>query len=336
MSDYLHECLERHGDVTRALFGSRQDLQEVERLSSGIVRTGRLTYDDIETITDAGLWRGDRFWQWPTREEFDERCEHRPLDGLSVLPKRRKAIIGRLLDVFRHIEPVSVVLRFIDPKNFGILSPPVEKLLEIGPSHNLLEKYLKYVKDLQYLRDHRAFHSAAEVDMALWVVREAIQSVESRSDRLKDAVPEHREWVEAFWSDRMLRDIRVRNLTESLFGTVTLAQLAEALMSGRRMPGEQDRVKLAARIAGIEFEQAVMQVARARATVRRDERDKPPLMSVVNNLGMQPEIKTRWQRAVRTRNAAVHSYPPLTRAEVDKLLVAMREAINWTHGLIST
>ena len=170
--------------------------------------------------------------------------------------------------------------------------------------------------------------------MALWVVREAIQSVESRSDRLQNAVPEHREWVEAFWSDRKLRDIRVRNLTESLFGTVTLAQLAEALMSGRRMPGEQDRVKLAARIAGIEFEQAVMQVARVCATVPQDERDRPSLMSVVNNLGMQPEIKTRWQRAVRTRNDAVHN-DPLTRARVDELLAAMREALDWTYGSTS-
>ena len=225
------------------------------------------------------------------------------------------------------------MLRFIDPKNFGILSPPVEKLLELGASHNPLGKYLKYVKDLQYLRDHRDFRSAAEVDMALWVVREAIQSVESRSHRLQDAVPEHREWVEAFWSDRMLRDIRVRNLTESLFGTVTLAQFAEALMSGRRMPGEQNRMKLAARISGIEFEKAVMQVAQARATVRRDERDRPSLMSVVNNLGMQPEVKTRWQRAVKTRNKAVHDRPadPLTRAQVDELLAAMREALNWTR-----
>ena len=45
MSDYLHECLDRHGDVTRALYGRAQDLREVERRSSRIIESGRLTYD---------------------------------------------------------------------------------------------------------------------------------------------------------------------------------------------------------------------------------------------------------------------------------------------------
>ncbi len=54
MSDYLHECLDRHGVVTRALYGRTQDLREVERRSSRIIESGRLTYDDVESIIHAG------------------------------------------------------------------------------------------------------------------------------------------------------------------------------------------------------------------------------------------------------------------------------------------
>ncbi|MCY4498414.1 MAG: hypothetical protein OXC14_14135 [Rhodospirillaceae bacterium] len=318
--------------MSEALYGRRQDLQEIQRRSADIIKTGRLTYDDIETITHAESWRGGTFWQWPTSEEFNERCANRPLDGLSILPRRRAAIIDQLLYVFRHIEPVSVVLRFVDPGNFGILSPPVEKLLEIGPSHKPREKYLRYIRDLQDLRDRRGFKTAAEVDMALWVVREAIETVQSRTDRLRDTVPEHRSWAESFWSDRMLREIRVRNLTESLFGTMTPAELAEALLSGRRRRGDQERITLAARIAGIEFEQAVMQVDRVLSTGPSANGDSPALMDVVHTLAVQYETRKRWKRAVRTRNAAVHG-DRLNRDEVEELLGAMRDALDWAYGL---
>ena len=60
MPDYLHACLDRHRDVTRALYGTPQDLRKVERLTPGIVASGRLTYDDVEIITHTGLWRGGR------------------------------------------------------------------------------------------------------------------------------------------------------------------------------------------------------------------------------------------------------------------------------------
>ena len=327
MSDYLHECLDRHGDVTRALYGRAQDLREVERRSSRFIETGRLTYDDVETITHAGLWRGGAFWQWPTRAEFDERCNDGTVEGLAILPRREKAAVDRLLGVFRHIEPVSVVLRFVDPRNFGILSPPVEKLLEMGPAHKPREKYRKYVKDLRTLRDERGFATSAEVDMALWVLREVIDAEHARNDWLELAVPEYRRWIHAFWADRTLRETRVRNLTESLFGTMTMAELAEALVPRHRARIKQDQIVLAARVAGIEFEQAVMQLAAAQSPAAGDDPRASGLMSVTRALDVARETRDRWVQAVRIRNDAVHGVT-LRRADVDKLLQAMREAID--------
>ena len=333
MANYLRECLGRHGDVTRALYGKRQELREIERRASGIIESGRLSYDDVATIIHAQFWRGGTFWQWPTREEFNERCEGDAVEGLSVLPKRENAIVDRLLRIFRHIEPVSVVMRFVAPRNFGILSPPVEKLLEIGPAHKPREKYRKYVKDLRTLRDERGFDTAAEVDMALWVMREIIDARHSRSEWLEPAVPECDSWIDAFWADRTLREIRVRNLSESLFGTMTMAEFAEALLPGALRRPKHDQVMLAGRIAGIEFEQAVIQVAQAlRPRGHGDQRTPDSLMSVVRSLQVPAETRDRWIRAVRIRNVAVHG-EKIQRDEVDQLLGAMRDALEWAAEL---
>lgn len=332
MSDYLHECLDRHGDVTRALYGTPQDLREVQRRTAAIVASGRMTYDDVETITQTGLWRGGVFWQWPTRDEFNERCDGQAVDSMSVLPKREKNIVDRLLGVFRHIEPVSVVLRFAAPEHFGILSPPVEKLLEVGPAHKPREKYRRYVKDLRMLRDQRGFHTAAEVDMALWVMREVIDAEHSRSDWLPDAVPEYRQWIHSFWADRTLREIRVRNLTESLFGTMSMAEFAEALLPRGLKRPKRDQIVLAGRIAGIEFEKTIMEVAGALSSELVADRGAPELMRTVRALDVPPETGEQWVQAVWIRNAAVHG-EQVDRDEVDALLAAMRDALEWADGL---
>ena len=324
MPDYLHECLDRHGQVTLALYGQRQKLREVEQRAAGIRESGRLTYADVETITHAGLWRGGTFWQWPTEEEFKERCEDGAVEGLFTLPKRQNAVVDRMLRIFRHIEPVSVVMRFVDPVHFGILSAPVEKLLELGPAHRPQARYLKYVKDLRALRDARGFKTAADVDMALWVLGEVIDAEHSRSEWIGQAVPGYENWIHEFWNDRRLREIRVRNLTESLFGTMTMPQFAEALLPKTVERPNRDQVLLAGRVASIEFEQAVMQVARSLSSEHEDDGpDARTLMRVVRTLGISRETRDRWIQAVKTRNDAVHARP-LKREDVDQLLDAMR------------
>ena len=335
VSDYLHECLERHGEVSRALYGSRQDLQAIERLSARVVDAGRLRFEDVEAIKHAGFWHGRTFWQWPTHEEFKDRCETGAIEPLWSLPKRRNAIVDQLLGVFRHIEPVSVVLRFIDPENFGILSAPVEKILEVGPAHRPRQKYLKYVTDLRSLRRERLFNTTAEVDMALWVMSEVIDANRSGSEWLRNVVPESDRWISGFWEDRALREIRVANLTSSLFGTMTMPQFAEALVprDARRTKGDQ--VHLAGRIAAIEFEAAVMQVSRLSSARGGDDRSSTEsLAGAVRTIQISDETRDRWIRSVRIRNAAVHG-DHLKRNDVEDLICAMRAALDLAQRLAS-
>ena len=338
MPDYLHECLERHGDVARARYGESQKLHEVEKLAVEIGDTGRLTYDDVEKVNRADLWSGGSFWQWPTRAQFDERCAEHGFDDQSVpLWGGVQRDVPRLLKVLRHIGPVSVVLRFIDPKNYGILSPPVEKILEIGPAHRSLDKYQSFVFDLRRIRDLRDFESVAGVDMALWVMQEVIAANDSRSDWLERVVPEHDRWIDAFWADETLRNIRVRNLTKSLFGTMSLPQMAEALLppDDRRPVRDQDQVHLSARIAAVEFELAVGEVAQQTVTFRHGDLERRTLSEVVRSLNLSSETKSRWQRGVRLRNAAVHE-SQVSRDDANELLGCMRDAINRAGGLTRT
>lgn len=334
--NYLRECLERHGDVTYARYGESQKLQEIEKLAGEIANTGHLTYNDLKKIIDADLWSGGTFWQWPTRAQFDERCAEHGFDDQSVaFWYGTQPTITKLLKVFRHIGPVSVVLRFIEPKDFGILSPPVEKILEIGPAHKPRDKYLNYVYDLRRLRDQRGFEKAAEVDMALWVMQEVIAAKNSRSDWLATVVPEHDRWIQAFWADEALRNIRVRNLTKSLFDTMRLPEIAEALLppDDKHPNRDQDQVHLCARIAAVEFGLAVVEGARRTPAFPYEDLEGLTLSALVSNLEL-PGSRERWGHAVRLRNAAVHD-GRISRDDVKELLDCMRDAIVWAGGLAS-
>ena len=62
----------------------------------------------------------------------------------------------------------------------------------------------------------------------------------------------------------MLREIRVRNLTSSLFGNMGLTEVAEALLlQNLRGTPARRQLTLAGQLAGIQFEREVMELATA-------------------------------------------------------------------------
>ena len=110
-SGYLCQCLKKQREVAKALFNQDQDLRKIEELAADIRLSSNLTYENVRKIANVGLWSGRGFWQWPNVEEFNDRLEQHPVGDLSTeLPEREKHIVDQLLRVFRHIEPVSVVI----------------------------------------------------------------------------------------------------------------------------------------------------------------------------------------------------------------------------------
>ena len=194
--------------------GRGQDLFRIEDETDNVQSSCRLTYDDIEKIRNSRIWNADTFGYWPSRSEVESVLESTEW-SFRTLPEEEEKVIGDLLETFHQIELVSVILRFVVPEHYGIMSPPVEKVLGIGPFRKHSERYLAYLDNLREIRHARNFRSAAEVDMALWVLQVGILDDGLLKRDLSD--DEYESLLSGFRNDSRLREIRVGNLSRQLF-----------------------------------------------------------------------------------------------------------------------
>ena len=319
--DYMHICLSLYSDLTEILYGRRQDIKRIEEATAKVRSSRRLTYEDLKKILDREIWNADMFGYWPKRQEIESILESKDWDFWN-LPKREEKAIADLQAVFHQIEPVSVVLRFIAPEKYGIISPPVEKVLGINSfgSHSAnhranvesphLEKYRAYLNDLRNLKEAKGFSRVADVDMALWVLQMGVVEERLNGNSAYDAL-----W-EGFRQDSKLREIQVRNLTRRLFDESAMSrlELAEALVASD--------LQAAAQLAGIEFERSMKRLAGATP----DDN----LHGVVNEFcqgrfALDIEFEINCKMAVKTRNNAMHPNRSLTRQQVERLIGTVRE-----------
>jgi len=314
--NYLHDCLALHGQVTEIRDGRMQNLFRIEDETDNVQSSCRLTYDDIEKIRNSRIWNADAFGYWPSRSEVESILESTEWN-FRTLPEKEHQVIEDLLETFHQIELVSVILRFVVPKHYGIMSPPVEKVLGISPFRRHSERYLVYLKNLREIRDTRSFRSAAEVDMALWVLQVGILDGDLLKRDLSDE--EYESLRSGFRNDPKLREIRVGNLTRQLFSEMSPLELSEALLA--------TNVDLAGQLAGIQFEQDVRRLTGAEPDDRLADLVKRLLSNpeVLRSIGQIPDIRGDfWWKAVRTRNKAVHLNPRPKKDDVMKLIEGMK------------
>ena len=320
--DYLYRCYELHGDLKRLYFdrhgraAPRLGLAEVEAELAGVRGRARsLTYEDLQIMRNTEVWDAEEFGYWPRQEELEENLRAERLNFWN-LPGTENVKIERLLDVFRQIELVSVILRFVEPIHYGIMSPPVERILGIGPYPTHVERYQSYLSSIRQLRDDRdQFEQAAQIDMALWVLEVGI--LKRRLERLLSQA-EIDDISCAYEADRQLQAIRVGNLTRQILLDSSRAELAEALLENA--VGERTLIDLAGQLAGIEFERLVGILAHRRVA---DERTLRDMVCEVRPNG--DELHVNWRNAVRTRNRAIHLRNPSVN-DVRNLIRAMNEA----------
>ncbi len=114
------------------------------------------------------------WWKMPEISEEDlAKCG---IDFRNLGPKDEKSI-GDLYDILKNIEIVSIILRCVAPDYYGIISPPVENLLNVqGSTHT--KKYISYLENLEKLQEDYGFLKIAHVDMALWTLAQIINSKE--------------------------------------------------------------------------------------------------------------------------------------------------------------
>lgn len=298
-ADYLHTCAARHRELTEKLTGKPQDVDALERAVAGVKSKRALTYATVQTIVESPHFAaGQRFWNWPPKAEIEKGLHGQEID-LWNLPKNERAEIRKLRTVFKTFEAVSVILRFLVPKHYGILSTPVEHLLGIQPAAESIDRYLNYVRDLRTIRDKRGLETAARVDQALWTLQIGVYG--GRLDNADDLKKAHAQ-------DTFLRAIRVKNLADALFGPMSRLDLAESLIG--------HRIELAAQLAAFEFERAVRAYAKKSASA--DE-----LSDVITRFAPAHALG-EWQRGRVLRNRAVHGRP-LNEHEVRSLVLTVRQ-----------
>ncbi len=286
MSSYLHACLQSFPDVSERLYGSRFDLAAIERRVAPLQRRGLLTYKDLAYFVAPEHWWFEKFWVFPPEDKVTPALARTKFDFWN-LPRNQERELGSLLDVFKSIELVSIVLRFVKPAAYGIISPPVERVLDVRRGSDARETYRNYLDDLREIQRHYRFARAADADMALWVLHERCFGT------LRD--PQ----IAAAWAaDRFMLRLRGKNLVGHLLAGRSYAEFADAL--------EASNPELAAVVACYAFELALRALAERRGVVSARAFIKLGELIDAFPPAVDPIRRGEWKRLKGFRDALFH------------------------------
>ena len=226
--NYLHECLGQFPEVSKKLWkkGKPFNLKALEK-EVEVLQSGKVSVQDIlkrfENLKNPEYWWFNKYWLLPSLNDLSQEQQKKifyfhQLSRGNENKTNEKDVIQNLLEVFRHIELVSIILRFIRPESFGILSPPVQHVLALPSGSDYVETYVNYLNNLRDIRDKYKLHTAAKADMALWVLEHKCyysEMVDSKIDQ-------------AFKEDEFMLQLRAKNLVTPLH-KLSSARLASAL-----------------------------------------------------------------------------------------------------------
>ena len=304
---YLLQCLRDYPDITEKKYGKRYDLPKIEALVAHVRRGGRLTWEDIQKIRDNDYWIYDRHWAVPDPDAVKGALDRvsRRLDFWHH-QRKREALVADLYEVFRNIEIVSVVLRFVIPEHFAIYSPPMARILEVRRGHRDTETYLNYLDNLGEIKRHYpGFATIAEVNMAVWTLHERVYGIHVSEEIRK-----------AFDEDRFMEGMRLRNMAH-------LLDLSDVRLACSLFPVN---LRLAAQIGGFCFEQKVRRVFQKTLHESPEYIDLKELINRLHGaLAIDGLTAGRWHNARVIRNDALHSPERLTEIGVRELLSEIEE-----------
>ena len=300
-TNYLQTCFEAFGEVIEKKYSRPFDLRAIENSVKHLRREVPLSYADLQQFESPKYWWFEKFWVFPPEHQVSSSLKKRKFN-FWILPKHEDEVVRSLYEAFKSIELVSIVLRFIKPENYGIISPPVERVLDVRRGSDAVETYLNYLKDLRAVAKHYQFARVADADVALWVVHEKCYG-ESKDHKVE----------KEYHADGFLLSLRAENLMGHFFGQYSHADLAKALAP---VNGQ-----LAGQIGGIAFERMVRK--RLRGETKNNVADKD-LKAVIDDLRDRGVIDAltagQWHRARRVRNKAIHGESPPTSGEVTSML----------------
>lgn len=285
--------------VSKKRYGKDVNFSPLIEELSKLKRGGCLTYEHLETISDEDIWPFHKWWRWPAREQIYEQLKK--TDGLfrifSILPKEHelrinaeKEIIEILYyDIFKHLELVSIVLRFIDEDNFAIYSPPVAKIIKSPRGYSYTREYLNCLKELRKYRDIYQLEKVAYVDMFLWAI---------------EVLGDEREGIIDFFHRNLEKSKREEILNEIMEQEV----LGKSDIEKAKFFLKVREVDTAAKWAGCAFEEVIIKRCRDNGIPLKNEEGKEKRLSelVDEPFVFLKRSREELRNIVRLRNKASH------------------------------
>jgi hypothetical protein len=286
---YLHECLREFPSICKLKYGVEFDLGSVEEKVQHLRRRTPLTYSDLKYFESPEHWWFQRFWVFPPRERIEPALEKESFDFWNLPESNETGTIRKLLHIFKSIELVSIILRFIRPEHYGIYSAPIQHMLDIRHGRDLVETYSAHLDTFRKIEKHHGFDRVADVDMALWVLHEKCYG------RHQDPA------IACAWrEDDFMLQLRVNNLVAPL-ADISEARLAKALVTVKP--------ELAALIACHYFEILIRRLAGQFHLPDIDSRSSlDDVIDSLPNYGpVDPMRRALWKTLKSIRNDLIHS-----------------------------
>ncbi len=160
-SELVEELFQK---VVREAYEREVNFQPIEEELGKLKKGGSLTYDHLELIADEKYWDFSKWWRWPQKNVIEE--ELKKTEGMFIKLKEKdkdpetgreiinveeaRKIFNKLYyHIFKHIELVSIILRFIDPENYAIYSPPITFYLNVPRGYVYWKEYFNYIEELR-------------------------------------------------------------------------------------------------------------------------------------------------------------------------------------------
>jgi hypothetical protein len=274
----------------------------------------------IEILKDAEhrYWRFLDWWRMPEikQSEIDD------LKRLFLIPRPPfEEMTKSLLAILKYIEITSCVLRFTDPVSYGILSPPVENLLNVRGNDDC-EKYLRYLEALGKLRIEYGFTRNADVDMALWTLAHILNSAE-----LQYSDTECKDIVKSYYGKpNLIKRISAKNSLDQFLDEKDYLNIADMFV-------ETDHA-IAAFIVGREIERMLKHLCKKNtiATMYRDLKGNLRDCGVgrmLKDLDLSGILSNEKRRRLKSwydiRSDIVHDRRVVTKEDVERMLAGCRD-----------
>ncbi len=180
--------------IIRQRYGRDADFASIERQLAELRRGPALSYGHLEIIADEAYWPFKKYWMWPAKDKIIDKLKETKglfVDPLSKYKGENKEswMICHLLEIFKNLSLVSIVLRFVWPKYYAIYSRPNLWILRVERGASDLEEYMNYLRVMRLLKQTFKVKRTADVDMVVWAAAKEDNASKKFLDFLSKSLP---------------------------------------------------------------------------------------------------------------------------------------------------